>query len=257
MLALHEHRQLAVAAQPDRHADLADQRIARHHRAVDVEGIATHREAVAAGHVGVTGGVLPPPADGQLCRETLAAAHVPAAPHAHRADIERVLAAFQHQRSAAALLRRTSAVDPVLGELHVRLQLGPAVGPGPAALHLGDGHIRILAAVQGLAQHRHLTGGARAVLTARHAAAHREAVVPLALRVSSRSLPAAAPSTTCSPSCQSPPAITALRLERISSPLPSPSCLNTLPLPASHAEARSPRTVGNSLPRRWRMPSSR
>ncbi|KAG1584053.1 hypothetical protein G6F46_015027 [Rhizopus delemar] len=83
MLALHEHRQLAVAAQPARHADLADQSIARHHRAVDVEGIATHREAVAAGHVGVTGGVLPPQADGQLCRETLAAAHVPAAPHAH------------------------------------------------------------------------------------------------------------------------------------------------------------------------------
>ncbi len=181
MLALYEHRQLAVAAKADRYTELADQRIACHHRTVDIEGIAAQREAVAAGHIGVTRGVLPAEADGQLRREALAAAHVPTAAHAHGADIKRVLAAFQHQCRAAALLHRTIAVDPVLGELHIGLQLGPAVGPCPAAFHLGDGHIGILAAVQGLAQQRHFTRGARAVVTARHAASHREAVVPLSL----------------------------------------------------------------------------
>ncbi|MNN22162.1 hypothetical protein D3C81_1355090 [compost metagenome] len=129
--------------------------------------------------------MLPAQPDRQLCRIALAAAHIPAAAYADGADIERVLAAFQYQCCAAALLHRAIAVHPVLGELHVRLQLRPAMGPGPAAFDLGDGDIRILAAVQRLCQQRHFTRGARAVITARHAAANRKPVVPLALRIQS------------------------------------------------------------------------
>src|SRR6185437_8037498 len=100
MLALHEQRQLAAASQADGHTDLADQCVARHHGTVGIERSATDGEALPAGHVGVTGRMLPAQPDRQLCRIALAAAHIPAAAYADGADIERVLAALQHQRRA-------------------------------------------------------------------------------------------------------------------------------------------------------------